>query len=45
VVYVANDRRNREDLVEQLMNRVRALRLPVNTLASNWAYMVIGALA
>jgi hypothetical protein len=25
--------------------RVRALRLPVNTPASNWAYMVIGALA
>jgi len=24
---------------------VRALRLPVNTLESNWAYMVIGALA
>jgi hypothetical protein len=45
VVHVANDRCNQENLIEQLKNGVRALRLPVNTLASNWAYMVIGALA
>jgi hypothetical protein len=45
VVYFANDRCNQENLVEQLKNGVRALRAPVNTLASNWAYMVIGALA
>ena len=32
-------------MIEQLKNGVRALRLPVNTLESNWAYMVIGALA
>jgi hypothetical protein len=32
-------------LVEQLKNGVRALRAPVNTLESNWAYMVIAALA
>jgi len=31
--------------VEQLKNGVPALRAPVNTLAANWAYMVIGALA
>jgi hypothetical protein len=45
VVYFANDRCNQENLIEQLKNGVRAMRLPVNTLASNWAYMVIGALA
>jgi hypothetical protein len=45
VVYFANDRCNQENLIEQLKNGVRALRLPVNTLEPNWAYMVIGALA
>ena len=45
VVYFANDRCNQENLIEQLKNGVKALRLPSNTLASNWAYMVIGALA
>jgi hypothetical protein len=45
VVQFANDRCNQENLIEQLKNGVRAMRLPVNTLESNWAYMVIGALA
>jgi len=45
VVYFANDRCNQENLIEQLKNGVRALRAPVNTLESNGAYMVIGALA
>ena len=45
VVHFANDRGNQENLVEQLKNGVRALRAPVNTLESNWAYMVIAALA
>jgi Transposase DDE domain group 1 len=45
VVYFANDRCNQENLIEQLKNGVRAMSLPVNTLESNWAYMVIGALA
>jgi hypothetical protein len=45
VVYFANDRCNQENLIEQLKNGVQALRLPSNTLESNWAYMVIGALA
>jgi len=45
VVYFANDRCNQENLIEQLKNGVRALRAPVNTLESNWAYMVIVALA
>ena len=45
MVYFANDRCNQENLVKQLKNGVRALRAPVKTLTSNWAYMVIGALA
>jgi hypothetical protein len=45
VVAFANDRCNQENLIEQLKNGVRALRAPVNTLESNWAYRVIGALA
>jgi hypothetical protein len=45
VVYFANDRCNQENLIEQLKNGVHARRLPTNTLESNWAYMVIGALA
>jgi len=45
VVYFANDRCNQENLIEQLKNGVKALRLPSNKLQSNWAYMVIGALA
>jgi hypothetical protein len=45
VVHFANDRCNQENLIEQLKNGVKAMRLPCNTLESNWAYMVIGALA
>lgn len=45
VVYFANERCNQENLIEQLKNGVKAMRLPVNTLESNWAYMVIAALA
>ena len=45
VVYFANDRCNQENLIEQLKNGVQALRLPVNTLEANGAYMVIAALA
>jgi hypothetical protein len=45
VVFFANDRGNQENLIGQLKNGVRALRAPSNTLLSNWAYMVIGALA
>jgi hypothetical protein len=44
-VYFANDRCNQENLIEQLKNGVKAMRLPVNTLESNGAYMVIAALA
>jgi hypothetical protein len=45
VVFFANDRCNHENQIEQLQNGVNALRMPVNDLLSNWAYMVIAALA
>ncbi len=45
VVFQSNDRCNQENLIEQLKNGVRALHAPVNTLAANWAYMVMASLA
>lgn len=45
VVYESNQRCNQENLIEQLKNGVRALHAPVNTLNSNWAYMVAASLA
>jgi hypothetical protein len=45
VVFLANDRCNQENLIEQLKNGVHALRMPVDTLVSNWAYMVMASLA
>ena len=45
VVRSANDRCNQENLIEQLKNGVRALQMPVDHLLSNWAYMVMAALA
>ena len=45
VVFSANKRCNQEKLIEQLKNGVRALRAPVDNLVSNWAYMVMAALA
>jgi len=45
IVFSANDRCHQENLIEQLRNGVRALRAPVDTLESNWAYMVMTALA
>jgi hypothetical protein len=45
IVFSANDRCNQENLNEQLRNGVRALRMPVDTLVSNWAYMVMSSLA
>ena len=32
-------------MIEQLKNGVNAMRMPVNDLLSNWAYMVMAALA
>ena len=45
VIYESNDRCRQENLIEQLKNGVRALHAPTNTLLSNWAYMVMTALA
>ena len=45
IVFSANDRCNQENLIAQLKNGVRALKNPVDTLESNWAYMVMTALA
>jgi len=45
IVRDANDRCNQENLIEQLKNGVHALKLPVDTLVSNWAYMVMASLA
>jgi hypothetical protein len=45
VVFCANDRCDQENLLAQLHGGVRALRAPVDNLSSNWAYMVMTALA
>jgi hypothetical protein len=45
VVFLANDRCDQENLIEQLKNGVHALKLPVDNLLSNWAYMVMASLA
>jgi len=45
VVAHANKRCNQENLNAQLKGGVRALRAPVDTLVSNWAYMVMTSLA
>jgi len=45
VVFRANDRCNQENLNAQLKGGVRALQAPVDDLESNWAYMVMVALA
>jgi hypothetical protein len=45
IVFGANGRCNQENLLAQLSGGVRALRAPVDNLESNWAYMVMTALA
>ena len=45
IVREANGRCNQENLLAQLKGSVGALRAPLNTLESNWAYMVIASLA
>jgi hypothetical protein len=45
VVELANERCDQENVIEQLKNGVNALRVPLYDLVSNWAYMVIAALA
>jgi hypothetical protein len=45
VVQESNARCNQENVIEQLKNGVGAMRMPTNTLESNWTYMVIACLA
>ena len=45
IVFDANDRCNQENLHAQLKGDVRSLTAPVDSLLSNWAYMVMGSLA
>jgi hypothetical protein len=45
VVCLANDRCHQENLIDQLKHGVGATRMPVDTLRSNGAYMVMAALA
>jgi Transposase DDE domain group 1 len=45
LVLRANQRCNQENLNAQLLGGVRALTAPVDTLESNWAYMVMTSLA
>ncbi len=45
VVFFANDRCNQENVIGQLKSGVNALTMPTGDLLSNWAYMVIAALA
>jgi hypothetical protein len=45
IVFLANDRCNQENLLQQLKSGVRSLTAPVDNLLSNWAYMVMASLA
>jgi hypothetical protein len=45
VVFLANDRCNQENLIDQLKHGVGATRMPVDTVLSNGAYLVMTALA
>jgi len=45
IVFDANDRCNQENLIGQHKSGVRSLTTPVDTLLSNWAYMVMAGLA
>jgi Transposase DDE domain group 1 len=45
LVFCANDRCDQENLIAQLASGCRALKAPVDNLESNWAYMVMTALA
>ena len=45
VVFLANDRCHQENLIDRRKHGVGAMGMPVDTLVSNWAYMVMTALA
>jgi len=45
IVLFADQRCDQENVIEQLKNGVGAMRMPSSDLYSNWAYMIIAALA
>ena len=45
VAFEANARCDQENVIEQLKNGVRAMRMPSDSLLSNWAWLVIASLA
>jgi hypothetical protein len=45
IVFQANDRCDQENLIAQLKGGVKSMRHPLDNLHSNWAYMVMSALA
>ena len=45
IVGLANGRCDQENVIEQLKNGANAMRMPVDDLLSNWAYMVMTSLA
>jgi hypothetical protein len=45
IVFEANGRGNQENLIGQLRSGAHALKVPLDNLLSNWAYMVMGSLA
>lgn len=45
LIFTINDRCNQENLIAQLGDGIGALRMPLGDLNSNWAYMVMVALA
>jgi len=45
IVFTANDRCDQENLIEQLKNGVKSMSNPLDSLLSNWAYMVMASLA
>lgn len=45
IVFTANRRCHQENVIEQLKNGVQAMRMPSDSLPSNWAYLAIAAQA
>jgi hypothetical protein len=45
VIAQANARCDQENVIEQLKNGVRAMRMPSDSLLSNWAYLVCASMA
>ena len=45
IVEQANKRCNQENVIAQVKNGVNAMRMPVDNLESNWAYMIMATLA